>query len=285
MVLDLTTAADWLCPDLRPQWRLRRNHRADCWVLQGRQVTRRIRFTLAEGFALARFSGTWTVSEIQVQCQAEFGETLAPDFVVQLLQRLLSLGILADDTPDAAPTDTISPPTQSMGLKPGARWTHQRDGHWILGDEAGLHHLQVSPSDKIIIDCIGQMPLAQIAQHCRCSPHQVKGLLNLLAQAELLTGVELPPPPQRKFTPLQLLYIKKPLFNPDRWLSCHVDKLGWLWGRVTTGLLGGAVGLFWDLCPESSTGFIAVWPAVSGELWLEFTPTLWTAVNDSGVAA
>jgi putative peptide zinc metalloprotease protein len=239
MVLDPTTAADWLCPDLRPQWRLRHNHRADCWVLQGRQATRRIRFTLAEGFALARFSGTWTVSEIQVQCQAEFGETLAPDFVVQLLQRLLSLGILADDAPDAAPTDTISPPTQSMGLKPGARWTHQRDGHWILGDEAGLHHLQVSPSDKIIIDCIGQMPLAQIAQHCRCSPHQVKGLLNLLAQAELLTGVELPPPPQRKFTPLQLLYIKKPLFNPDRWLSRHVDKLGWLWGRVMTGLLGG----------------------------------------------
>lgn len=239
MEFDASTS-DWLCPDLRSQWRLRHNRSADCWVLQGRQSSRRIRFTPAEGFALNRFSGSWTVAEVQAQCQAEFGEAIAPNFMLQLLHKLLSLGILAPtDSSPLPPEPTKTAPTQGIGLKPGVRWTHQRDGHWILGDAEGLHHMQVSPEDKGIIDDIGRMSLGAIAQRHQCAPQQVKGLLNLLAQAELLTGVEAPQPRRRKFTPLQLLYFKKALLNPDRWLGRHVNKLGWLWRRGTGLLLAG----------------------------------------------
>ncbi|WP_008309717.1 peptidase M50 [Leptolyngbya sp. PCC 6406] len=232
MQIDSPTAQDWLCPDLSAHWRLRQNRVANCWILQGRETPRQIRFDPMEGYALARFSGGWTVAQIQAQCEAEFGTDVPPDLVVTVLTKLVQLGILAPE----GETGPEPAAPQSLGLKPGVRWVHQADGHWILGDAEGLRHLQVSPGDKVIIEQIGHLPLAAIAHQHHCTPHHLRSLLNLLAQAQMLTGVETPPPPRRKFTPIQLLYFKKSLLNPDRWLERHVGKLGWLW-RQSTGLL------------------------------------------------
>jgi putative peptide zinc metalloprotease protein len=228
-------ALHWLCPDLRPHWRLARSRSIDCWFLVGVETAKKLKFSILEGYALARFTGGWTVAEVQHQCCEEFGDDIPENFVLDLLHHLVERGILAPLDAPVAPA-APSAPTHPLTLKPGCRWSHQQDGHWILGDAEGLHHLQVSPADKRIIDCLGQMPPAAIAPTIGCPPQQVKMLLNLLAQAQLLQGVEPPAPPRRKFTPLQLLYFKKALLNPDRWLSRHIDPLRWLWHR-RTGLL------------------------------------------------
>ncbi|MDA0267961.1 MAG: hypothetical protein O3A14_13620, partial [Cyanobacteria bacterium] len=241
-------SANWLCPDLRLHWRLVRSRSGEGCFLRGRESACSFRFDNSEGYALARFSGSWTVQEVQDQCRVEFGEAIPSDFVLTLISKLLDLGILApkEDVPQDretgdTPVPTASPRSQAIALQPGCRWTHQRDGHWILGDAEGLHHLQVSPKDKAIIDCIGKMPLSAIAQQTGCAPQRVKTLLNLLAQAQLLAGVEPPAPPRRQFTPLQLLYFKKALLNPDRWLGRQVDRWRWL-GRPGMGV-GLGLGL------------------------------------------
>jgi putative peptide zinc metalloprotease protein len=185
---------------------------------------------------------------VQDHCIAEFGSVLPSDFVICLIYKLVDVGVLA---PTANPRDEDNGQSpegvnqkksgQAITLKPGCRWTHQQDGHWILGDAEGLHHVQVSPRDKAIIDGIGQVPLNAIAQQTGCDPQRVKMLMNLLAQAQLLAGVEPPATPRRKFTPLQLLYFKKALLNPDRWLSRHVQKVRGL-GQPGVGLgLGAAL--------------------------------------------
>lgn len=246
-----TAASDnWLCPDLGAHWQLAHSRKRGGWVLRGKNSLQGLRFDPAEGYALARFSGDWTVQAVQNQCIAEFGDTLPPDFVIRLIYKLADLGVLAPETDPEAETDleaetepqpTAPPPmsNQTLALKPGCRWTYQRDGHWILGDAEGLHHMQVSPADKAILDCLGQMPLQAIPQQTGCDPQRVKTLVNLLAQAQLLAGVAPPTPPRRKFNPLQLLYFKKALLNPDRWLNRHRDQFRWL-GQPGVGLCLGA---------------------------------------------
>jgi putative peptide zinc metalloprotease protein len=200
--------------------------------LQSRQTSRRLRFDHPEGFALAHFNGHWTVQDVQQQCQQQFGASVDPELVVHLFDKLVQLGVLAPDRGDSPASSAASVPATAMGLKADVQWSLQPDGHWILGDAQGLRHLQVSPADKRIIEQIGTVPVAALAQQPGCSSQQVRQLLTLLAQAQMLEGVEPPAPPQRKFTPLKLLYMKQPLFNPDRWLGRHVGMLGWLWSSI-----------------------------------------------------
>lgn len=240
MQLSDRNSQNWLCPNLSHHWRLRQHRSSHEWILQGRQTSRQIRLAPEEGYALTHFSGTLTLHQIQCQCQTKFADVPA-DFVMRLLDKLVNWEVirLEPDALEPAPSsptlESTAPSTasDSVYLKPEARWTYQQDGHWILGDAEGLHHLQVSPQDKAIIDQIGHRPLKQIAQQQHCSNEHLRTLLRLLAQAQLLEGVELPRPPRRKFVPLQLLYFKKPLVNPDRWLARHVGKLRWLWWRAT----------------------------------------------------
>jgi len=227
----------WLCPDLRAHWQLRRSRSKDQWLLCSRATPDKIRFDAFEGYALSHFSGRLTVQAVQQQCEQRWGDLLPPDFVVRLLQKLVSLGVLV--------SDEIMPPPNSeqLSLKPGVRWFQQPDGHWILGDPAGLRHLQVSPQDKHVIEHIGSVPLAALPQRCQCLPQDIKRLMHLLAQGEMLAGVASPKPSRRKFTPMQLLYFKATLFNPDRWLSRQVRFLHWLWSLPMALGLSGFLGL------------------------------------------
>ena len=206
-------------------------------------MAQQFRFDEYEGFALSHFSGQLTVEAVQQQCRQRWGDRVPPELVLQLLEKLVRLGVLAPVGTPPSDTQPDSPPSQPLSLKAGVRWFQHPDGHWILGDPAGLRHLQVSPQDRQIIAQLGHVPLAALPQRCRCAPQDIKRLLNLLAQGQMLEGIDPPQPPRRKFTPMKLLYFKKILFNPDRWLGRYVNYLHWLWSRSIALLLLGFLGL------------------------------------------
>lgn len=285
--MQATAMQNWLCPDLRDYWRLRKSKSSGDWILQGIEVPCQHRLNDLEGYALTFFSGQLTVAQVQQQCQRRYqqqcqpgmGDRLPTDFVVQLLQKLVHLGILiptSDCTDQSsaqshqpsclpAPSHPIHPSghaasdsTTAIALKPDVQWFQQRDGHWILGDPTGQHHLQVSPNDRAIIRQIGHVPLAEIPQRCQCSSAQLRQLLTLLAQGHMLAGVDPPKPPPKRFTPFKLLYFKKSFLNPDPWLSRHVDKLRWLWSRPA---------LFVLLTGLSLTGMFAIAHYLDAVIW------------------
>ncbi|NER49589.1 MAG: M50 family metallopeptidase, partial [Symploca sp. SIO1A3] len=154
---------------------------------------------------------------------------------------------LQDKTKAKEQEDTSSsstPNPQSPRLKSGVHWLHHPEGYWILRNPvAGTHHgilqqeipiltfLQVNPKDKAIIDQLSTLPSEQFRNP------QLRYLLQLLAATAMLVGTQPPKPRRGKFTPMQLLFFKVALFNPDPWLSKHIDKLRWLWSRPFTWFL------------------------------------------------
>jgi putative peptide zinc metalloprotease protein len=59
----------------------------------------------------------------------------------------------------------------------------------------------------------------------------------MVAVTGMLAGTNPPQSRRRKFTPLQLLVFRRPLFNPDPWLNRHINKLDWLWSKPIAILL------------------------------------------------
>jgi putative peptide zinc metalloprotease protein len=123
-------------------------------------------------------------------------------------------------------------------LKSVVQWIAHPNGYWILRNPVDLTYLQVSPHDKEIIDLLRRFPPKIVAQTHNTTPQEIQHLLQLLTATGMLEGTHPPKPPKRKFTPLQLLYFKKPLINPDRWLTRHIDTLRWIWTRPTALILG-----------------------------------------------
>jgi putative peptide zinc metalloprotease protein len=212
----------WLCPDLRPYWQLAPVPGQDCVILQATQVDRQVHFSLAEGVVLQYFTGEYTIGQIQAHCRSL---SPTPDFVPQLVQRLVGLDILA------IPGDLQNSPR----LKACVQWICHPEGYWILRNPEDVTFLQVSDRDYALISQLGQVPLAEFT-HSRTELHH---LLQLLSATAMLEGSTLPQPPQCKFTPLHLLSFKFRLCNPDRWLTRHVDRLRWLWTRSVALILTG----------------------------------------------
>ncbi|MBP0016726.1 MAG: hypothetical protein J7647_04115 [Cyanobacteria bacterium SBLK] len=59
----------------------------------------------------------------------------------------------------------------------------------------------------------------------------------MLATTGMLEGTTPSKPPKKKFTPLQLLFFKVPLFNPDPWLNAPARGLAWIWTKPAFLLL------------------------------------------------
>lgn len=234
-----TESTGWLCPDIGHHWQVGRSSAHQCWVLRARGTASSLRLEECEAHAIKHFTGELTVGEIQHRCQQEYGDRIPADFVLLLFAKLVQLGVLVPEA-DAV---LAQPSPQRIGLKPGVRWYQQWDGNWVLGSEDGKKHLQVDPLDKPIIEQIGQLPATALARQYGCDPGYVKRLASMLAQKQMLDGIDLPNPPRRKFTPLSLLYFKKSLFNPDRWLTTYERSLRWLWSRPMGWLLGGFLGV------------------------------------------
>ena len=262
---------DWLCPDLREYWKLGRVGNSNKIILRAIKGQEKFLFSPIEGYTLRYFTGQYTVRQIQNLAQQEFPNT-DPNLVVNLLQKLISHQIFALDetheqtrgrgdagtrrmeiprqisfTPEdnskvQEPKDTSPPATpnpQSPRLKSGVHWLQHPEGYWILRNPvAGTHRgilqkdipiltfLQVSPRDKAIIDQLPTLPPEQFRNP------QLRHLLQLLVATAMLEGTQPPKPRRGKLNPLQLLSFKVSLFNPDPWLTKHLDKLRWLWSSI-----------------------------------------------------
>jgi len=238
---------DWTCPDLTPYWKLAKVKNFNQIVLKAKQGQTHHLFSSQESFALRYFTGQFTITKVQKVCQQEFGETLAPDFVINLLQKMIELNILAWDEEDSDNKDlellNISSKNQSpsktcLKLKDCVQWIKHPDGYWILRNPEDVKFIQVSEQDKTIIDQLGYQPMAAVASEFGISQNQIKYLLQMLTVTAMLEGTTPPQPPKRKFNPMQLLFFRIPLFNPDPWLSQHINGWRWIWSQPVAVLLG-----------------------------------------------
>ncbi|MBL1177203.1 hypothetical protein [Pantanalinema sp. GBBB05] len=215
-----------VCPNLRQSWQLIKAQQASHYVLRSLQGDRQYQCSIPEAHALSYFTGEYTIGQIQQFCQDQLGNVPA-NLVVQLIYKLIDCHVL-----EPSVNEPVSHPaaTTDYRLKSSLHWFHHPDGYWILRNPNQVkYQMQVSDRHKTAIELLERLPLAQIVQQCQIPAAELRHLIQHLALAGMLVGIEPPKPPQRKFTPLNLLFFSLPLGNPDRWLSCHVDRLRWLW--------------------------------------------------------
>lgn len=242
-----SNSLDWICPDLTAYWKLAKVKTCNQIVLKAKQGQTHHLFSFQEGFALRYFTGKFTFTKVQHICQQELGETLPADFVINLLQKLIELNILALDEEEDSENNhsdllKISFKQHSsktfLKLKDCVQWIKHPEGYWILRNPEDVKFIQVSEQDKTIIDQLGHRPIASVAAEFGISQNQIKYLLQLLTVTAMLEGTTPPQPPKRKFNPMQLLFFRIPLFNPDPWLSQHINNLRWIWTQPVALLLG-----------------------------------------------
>ncbi|MGC9527913.1 MAG: hypothetical protein ACP5D7_20445 [Limnospira sp.] len=244
-----------LLPDLTPYWKLIRPKNAGSVFLQSKQYPIRHEFSPEESSALRYFSGKFTPSQVRRACQKQLGD-LPEDFIVNLVQKLTALRILAwEDAEDLPPPPNSTAAEQpdvrpqnrtAIRLKDCVQWIEHPEGYWILRNPEDIKFIQVQPQDKQIIDALQTHSAAEVAVNFGVPPNYIKNLLQKLTVTAMLEGTTPPKPPKRKFNPMQLLFFRIPLFNPDRWLSQHIDKLRWIWTKpvaflLTLFLIGSAI--------------------------------------------
>lgn len=132
-----------------------------------------------------------------------------------------------------------SPSRVSSPLKPEVQWFSHPDGYWILRNQNDLTFLQVNDIGKAVTDDLGQLSPHEIVAKHGISQGELQQHLGLLAATGMLRGTKPASGKKGKFTPLDLLFILVPLFNPDAMLSRHVEKVRWLFSRIFGwGVLG-----------------------------------------------
>jgi len=223
----VTEQSDWLCPDITPYWRLSKIRDRDRVLLKAKTGSTQYQFSSVEGYALRHFVGKYTIAEIQTRCQKEF-TVIDAQLVAQLLQKLVALNILALE----GETENATPQNRAVArFKPGVQWIHNPDGYWILRNCEDVTFLQVSDRDRAIIEDMTRYESDRVCQQNNASPMEVRRLLQLLAATGMLEGTAPQKPKRGKFHPMQLLFFKLSLFNPDPWLSDRIDGLRWMWTK------------------------------------------------------
>jgi|GEM_PF-479871 len=224
----LPASPDWICPDLTPYWQIAPIPESQQVILKAIDGNLRVLFSAAEGYALEYFTGIFTVAQIQELCQQHFGEIIPPNFIRELLQKLIKLNILELTEP---PTTEANHQANVPQLKAEVHWIDHPDGYWILRNPEDVTFLQLSDRDKNIIDQIGRRSTRAIVEEFCISQQYLNHLLQLLASTAMLQGTTPPPPPKGKFNPMKLLYFRLPLCNPDPWLSRNIDSIRWIWTK------------------------------------------------------
>lgn len=238
------TALDWICPDLTPYWTLAPLPDSDQVLLKAIEGNLRVIFSGFEGYALNYFTGKYTVLEVQTRCEQQFPGEISADFIPDLLQKLIELQILARDDAESSDAEksAVARPSNSPTLKACVHWINHPDGYWILRNPEDFTFLQLSDSDKVIIDQLGRRSPSSIIEEFCITPQELKHLLRLLTTSAMLEGTTVPTPPRGKFNPMQLLYFRIPLFNPDPWLNRHVEGIRWIWTKPFAVLLFFCLG-------------------------------------------
>lgn len=222
----------WLCPNMATDWQLNSVADSDQVLLRAIKTKQKFLFSDAEGYALQHFNGEFTVRQVQERCKQQFGEAISPTFIVQLLEKLVHLEILAN--PSAAKGANSHSPL----LKSGVQWIWNPDGYWLLRLQTpdSIAYLQISNYDKNLISQLSKLPIETIVAKYKISPQYVQELLQNLAVKGMLEGIE-PPKPKIKFSILQLLFFKFRLFNPDSWLNRHINKIRFIFTTEFSFLL------------------------------------------------
>ncbi len=241
----LPPCEEWICPDITPYWKLSQLPDSDRIALKAIEGNLRVLFSAAEGCALRYFTGKFTVSQVQNLCQQQFGADISPDFIAQLLQKLVELNILELPAPAVGAVPPCPPPPApalqnkggSPNLKSCVQWIEHPEGYWILRNPEDVTFLQVSDFDKAIVDELGSQNIGAIASQFSIPPDYIKQLLQMLTATAMLEGTTPPKPPKRKFTPMQLLSFRVRLFNPDPFLTRTIDNLRWIWTRPSALIL------------------------------------------------
>lgn len=227
---------DWVCPDLRSHWAIARVKNSDRYVLQSRTSSEQLILNADEACALQHFTGQYTVAKIHQLCQQKQNKELPPDFLQQLLAKLTERGII--EIPNMpSPTAAADGPQ----LKSCVRWI-RRDGVWLLRNPENVTYFQANQRAKAVIDDLGKYSPQQIYRRHQIGKPELQNLLKQLSSTGMLEGTQPQKPSRGKFTPLHLLFFRKPLFNPDSWLSRHVDLFRWIWTRPFAFLLLAFLG-------------------------------------------
>lgn len=235
------------CPDLTSSWHLGQRSGSDQIVLTALKGNRQLLFSAAEGFALRYFTGTFTVAQVQGFCEQEYNTLIGPTFVLQLIDALIKRRVIPSDGSNGLD----DPQVAREFLKPHAHWIEHPDGYWILRNPEDVTFLQVSAADRQIIQQLALLSPDQVMQRDGVPPQAIERLMGLLAATGMLVGTTPAKPSKRPgFNPLQLLFFRLPLFNPDTWLSQHIGKLNWIWTReiawVLTVFLVASTILGWN---------------------------------------
>lgn len=227
-----------ICPDIRDYWNLGQLKNSDRVILVSTQVNQRYQFSAAEGYALRYFTGQFTVEEIQNYCQRQYKNEISPNLVIELLQKLITLGILCAEVEkekkeekENNPTTQYPLPTTQPKLKASVQWVEHPDGYWILRNPEDVTFLQVSDRDKAIIEQLGQIPIHLLAEEFCITQSELRYLLQLLVATGMLEGTKPAKRRRGKLSPLQLLSFKIRLFDPDPFLSRYIDKIRFLWSK------------------------------------------------------
>lgn len=238
-----------ICPDIRDYWKLAQLKNSDRVsvaeqnrvILLSTQGIQRYQFSATEGYALRYFTGQFTVEEIQNYCQQQYKDEISPNLVLELLQKLISLGILCAEVEEQGSRGaekeggeehrniSITQPK----LKPCVHWVAHPDGYWILRNPEDVTFLQVCDRDKAIIEQLGQIPAHLLAEEFCITQNELRYLLQLLTATAMLEGTKPAKRRRGKLSPLQLLSFKIRLFNPDPFLTKHIDKIRYLWTQPT----------------------------------------------------
>lgn len=248
-----STESEWILPDLTPYWKLTQTKTSNSIILKAKNNSISYPFTSEEGLALRHFSGKFTIAQIQKICNQQFNH-LSNDFVFNLLQKLIELKILAWENEEELFSDSLLKQKHKdeeqeystaikqdkkvfLKFKNCVHWIEHPEGYWILRNPEDIKFLQVGQQDKTIIDQLKYQPVSVVAVEFCVSQTHIKRLLQQLTVTAMLEGTTPPKPPKRKFNPMQLLFFRIPLFNPDKWLSQHIDKLRWIWTQQVAFIL------------------------------------------------
>ncbi|BBD63390.1 hypothetical protein NIES2109_62400 (plasmid) [Nostoc sp. HK-01] len=228
--LDITDYQAWLCPNLKIYWQILPVFDSEQVLLQAIKTEQKLLFSATEGYALEHFDGTLTVKQIQEKCQQKFGEAIDPNFIGLLLNKLVDLKVLTfpkRNEIENSSTDLQSNKTVRIyRLKSAVQWIWHTDGYWLLRlqNTDNIAYMQITNYDKNLIKKLSQLPVKTLVAKYKINPQHLQELLQTLALKGMLEGFE-PPKNQKKFSILQLLFFKFRLFNPDKWLNAHINKI------------------------------------------------------------
>lgn len=228
---------DWPAPPLGEHWKLGQLKNKQNYVLVGGST--QLLLSANEGQMLRYFNGKTTLGAIARRIDPK-GET--PNLVPDLLQKLIAHRVLGlgdvepeDISPDVEVESARSPARPAASgmpqLKDGVEWRHNPDGHWILRNPINKTYMQASDAHKTVFSQLGRKNPAALLRETGLSKEEFQGFLQQLAATGMLEGTEPQKPPRGKFNPMQLLFFKTPLINPDAWLGRFAPALAWIWTR------------------------------------------------------